>query len=127
MYLVSTTPLPAGFEALGAFLDWNLSTPNARQEKRLRSTADEIAHFYQGGVPWLGAILAEIDRFPLGEIPATHIPLFNIALSLAEIAPSVELYRGSPGVPYAFEERRFVAVHGEQPTWQGKPPMDAAR
>jgi hypothetical protein len=48
--------------------------------------------------------------------------LFAMALSLAEIAPHVELYRGSVGVPHAFEEMRFVAKHGKKATWKAELP-----
>ena len=68
-------------------------------------------------------ILAEVDKYPLGGLPEALQPLYNIALSLAEVAPHLELYGGAVGVPYAFEETRFVAVHGAQPTWQGLQPM----
>ena len=70
----------------------------------------------------LEALLDECDKFPLGELPQSHQGIFNVALSMAEIAPHIEFYRGQPGVPYAFEESRFVAVHGRDETWKALPP-----
>ena len=46
--------------------------------------------------------------------------------TLAEVAPHIELYGGAPGVPYAFEETRFVAAHGAQDTALGLPPTGAS-
>jgi hypothetical protein len=117
--------LPEGFEALAALSDWNLDTPDARQMKRLHGSTEETKAFYDAAVPMLPAIMTELDRFPLGDLPESHRPLFNIAMAVAEVAPHVELYHGSPGVPHAFKEERFVAAHGQQRTWTGAPPTGA--
>ncbi len=118
--------LPAGFEQLSACLDWNLATADERQRKRQGSTAGDLRAFYDIMLPRLADALAEVDRFPLGALPESHHALYNLALSVAEVAPHIELYSGSPGVPYAFEEARFVAVHGAQATWRGLGPMAPA-
>nr|WP_087573112.1 hypothetical protein [Sphingomonas sp. CDS-1] len=118
--------LPAGFEDLSPCLDWNLPTADERQRKRQGSSAAELRTFYDRMLPRLSDALAEVDRFPLGALPESHHALYNLTLSLAEVAPHIELYSGSPGVPYAFEEARFVAVHGGQETWRGLSPMATA-
>jgi hypothetical protein len=118
--------LPSGFEALAPFLDWNLATANQRQAKRLASRREDLRAFYDATLPLVPAILAKADEYPLGELPPAIQPIYNLALSLAEVAPHIELYRGDPGVPYAFEEGRFVAIHGDQETWRGRAPMDDA-
>lgn len=117
------TTLPPGFEALSGYLDWNLSTADERQLKRRNSSRAEIRALYDAALPLLPAILAKADEYPLGSLPEDLHPLYNIALSMAEIAPHIELYRGDPGVPYAFDESRFVAMHGAQETWRGRAPM----
>lgn len=127
MTALTDVPPPEGFEALTALSDWNLDTPDARQRKRLSASAAETKAFYDAAIPLLPAIMAELDRYPIGGLPESHRLLFNIALAAAEVAPHVELYRGNPGVPFAFEEARFVAAHGQQPTWTGAPPMAAGR
>ncbi len=109
-----TAHFPKSFETLEAFAaDWALPTQNARQGKRIRSTTGELRAFYNAMLPLLPDIMVYIDRFPLGEIPAEAKPLYHMALSLAEVAPHVELYGGDPKVPYSFDEHRFVAEHGE--------------
>jgi hypothetical protein len=40
--------------------------------------------------------------------------LLHLTLAVAEIAPNVELYKGSSTVPFSFEETRFIAVHGDR-------------
>ncbi len=106
--------LPAGFESLSSWVaDWSLPTQNARWDKRLGSTPEEIAAFYAAAQPELEAILEYVDRFAFGELPEPGKRLYNLALMVAEIAPNVELYDGDPNVPHSFQERRFVADHGE--------------
>ena len=63
-------------------------------------------------MPRLEDALDKADEYPLGEMPEDVEQLFFMTLSLAEVAPHIELYGGNPEVPYSFEESRFVAVHG---------------
>jgi hypothetical protein len=123
---VTDRSLPAGFEALTPFLDWDLASADARQTKRRTTSREGLKAFYDAALPLIPAILAKADEHPLGTLPADLRPLYNIALGVAEVAPHIELYRGDPNVPYAFEEARFVAVHGDQETWRGRAPMDDA-
>lgn len=106
--------LPEGFEHLENWVqEWAQSTQNARWDKRLRSSKEDIRAFYDAIQPELERILEYCDKFPLGELPDEAARLFDLALMAAEIAPNVELYGGDPKVPHAFEERRFIAVHGD--------------
>jgi len=120
---MTASTLPEGFADLAPWLDWALPTADERQARRLASTPAGLRQFYDAVLPRLEDILAEADKYPLGGLPAAIQPIYNIALSLAEVAPHIELYGGAVGVPYAFEEGRFIAVHGDQPTWQGLQPM----
>lgn len=115
--------LPPEFAELESFLDWALPSANERQTRRRTATPSELKIFYDAMLRRIDAILAEVDRYPLGKLPESHHAIYNLALSLAEIAPHIELYKGAVGVPYAFEETRFVAVHGDHPTWQARQPM----
>ncbi len=115
--------LPPAFADLAPFLDWALPTADERQSKRRYAGREELMAFYDALLPRLEAILAEVDKYPLGGLPESHHAIYNMALALAEVAPHVELYGGSPGVPYAFAEDRFIAVHGAHPTWRGLHPM----
>jgi hypothetical protein len=114
--------VPAGFEALLPFAEWAQKTTNARTAMRQTSTKEDLKSFYDAMSPWIEKILDECDKYPLGELPESHRGIFNLALSLAEVAPHVELYKGLPGVPYSFAESRFIAVHGEDEFWRGEAP-----
>lgn len=114
--------VPPGFEALLPFAKWNLATADERTITRRAATKEELKEFYDGVLPHVEAILNECDRYVLGTLPESHRGIFNLAVSLAETAPHVEFYRGEPGVPYAFEEARMIAVHGSDQTWQALPP-----
>lgn len=114
--------LPEKFESLRPYVGWALATPNARQRKRLASSSEELKSFYDAMLPHLEEIIEACNEYKLGELPPELHPIYNMALSLAEVAHHIELYRGQVGVPYAFEESRFVAVHGEDATWQAKAP-----
>lgn len=114
--------LPAEFSALEPFQDWALATPDERQAKRRASSSAQLRAFYDAMIPHLEKIVAACDAYPLGTLPEPHCTLFNMALSMAEIAHHIELYRGEVGVPFAFEESRFVARHGRQETWKAEPP-----
>lgn len=109
------TRLPEGFETLETWVaDWSQPTQNRRWDKRLRSTREEITAFYHAVAPELERILAYVDRFPLGALPPDAARLYDLAMMTAEIAPNVELYGGDPAVPFSFEERRFIANHGDE-------------
>ena len=107
--------LPREFSDLERFIDqWALPTQSERESKRRSTTQQEREDFYQAVTPRLAAIIAWLDGFPLDAMPAEAQRLLHLILSLAEIAPTVELYRGSATVPYSFEETRLIAVHGER-------------
>lgn len=114
--------VPVGFEALLPFAKWNLPTADQRMTARRAASKEELRAVYDGVLPHIKAVLDACDKYALGELPESHQGIFNIALSIAEIAPHVEFYRGDPGVPYAFEEARFIAVHGGDETWRNLPP-----
>ena len=111
--------LPKAFADLTPYLDWALPSADERQTRRRTATRQELKAFYDAMLPRIEAILAAVDAYPLGGLPETLHPLYYLALSLAEVAPHIELYGGAPGVPYAFEETRFVAAHGAQDTALG--------
>lgn len=114
--------VPSGFEALQSFTKWNLLTADERTAARCEASTEELKEFYDAVLPHIEAVLDECDKFELGKLPESHRGIFNIALSMAEIAPHIEFYKGDTGVPFAFEEERFIAVHGSDETWQALPP-----
>lgn len=111
--MTEETKLPAGFQALEPLVShWALVTQNERQARRIGSTRAELRSFYDAMLPQLEAVLVHVDTFNLGELPLPSKRLYDMSLSLAEVAPHVELYGGVPNVPYSFDESRFVAEHG---------------
>jgi len=107
--------LPKQFEELNAFTEkWAKGTENDRQKARITSTSEELKAFYDAIMPRMKEILEFLDTYEYGKLPEEHQPLYWLAMSLAEVAPHVELYDCDPGVPFAFEEARFVAEHGSQ-------------
>lgn len=114
--------VPPGFESLARFSKWNLMTADERTKARREASENELHEFYGGILPHIEAVLDECDKFELGSLPESHQGIFNLALSMAEIAPHIEFYKGEVGVPYAFEEARFIAVHGSDETWRALPP-----
>ena len=108
-----TRLLPEGFDKLETWVsEWAMPTQNTRWDKRLASSREELIAFYNAVLPHLEHILDHVDEYPLGELPEDSARLFDLALMHAEIAPNVELYDGDPNVPHSYEERRFIAVHG---------------
>lgn len=108
--------LPEQFSALAPFIaKWALATEYQRAAERRRSTTEELKSFYDTALPLLPAMLARADKYPLGEVEGVDRQLFHMALSLAEIAPHVEFYRGDARVPFAFEEERLAGFHCDRP------------
>lgn len=123
---MTASQLPTAFADLAPFIDWALPSADERQNRRRTASREELKAFYDAMLPRIDAILAEVDAYPLGTLPEALRPLYRLALSLAEVAPHIELYGGAPGVPYAFEETRFVAMHGGQDTALGLSPSALA-
>lgn len=106
--------LPADFAALEPFVaKWALGTSKQRHQQRLQSTTAELQAFYDAILPEMRKLLAALDEYALGTLPEELHKLYWLSLSFAEIAPHIELYKGSVGVPYAFEEKRFVYETGD--------------
>ena len=108
--------LPKQFSPLAPFISkWALATEYERAAERRRSTSDELKAFYDAALPLLPAILERADKYPLGKVEGIDQQLFHMALSLAEIAPHIEFYRGDPRVPFAFKEERLAGFHCDHP------------
>ena len=88
---------------------WARTTQSEREVSRRGSSGQELQAFYDAMVPRMEGIIEMLNELPLNDMPATARTLMDLTLSLAEIAPHVELYHGEPGVPFAFEEERFIA------------------
>jgi len=95
------------------FERWDLMTQTEREIQRRQSSAHQMQGFYDAMLPQLEGLIEVLNEFPLNDMPLHARSLMNLTLSLAEIAPHVEFYDGAAGVPYAFEEERFIAVRGD--------------
>jgi hypothetical protein len=104
--------LPEGFADLLPYADkWAKPTEYERTAERRMATPEQLNLFYDAALKRLPEILERIDRYPLGHVEGADQHLFHMALSLAEIAPHVELYKSNPQVPYAFNEERLRGFH----------------
>jgi hypothetical protein len=107
---MSARLLPESFGDLEQFAArWALPTENDRHARRLASTMTELQSFYDAMLPRIDAILAYLNDFPLESLQDEARTLLNLSLSLAEIAPAVELF-GQVEVPDAYDSRRITAV-----------------
>ncbi len=111
---MNSPQLPTAFADLAPFIDWALPSADERQTRRRTASRAELKAFYDAMLPRIEAILSAVDAYPLGKLPEELHAIYFLALSLAEAAPHMELYGGSPDVPYAFDEGRFIAAHGGQ-------------
>jgi hypothetical protein len=92
---MSEQQLPEPFADLAPYLAWALPTDRERSIKRQSSTMAEINAFYQAMLPRMDEILSYLAQYPPEQVPADAQRLFYITLSLAKIAPAVEMY-GEP-------------------------------
>jgi len=108
--------LPAGYADLQPFADkWAQPAEYERAAERRRSSPAELKAFYDAVFKRLPDILEAVDRYPLGQVGEADLPLYYMALSLAEIAPHVEFYNCDPRVPFAFREERMFGTHAGIP------------
>ncbi len=101
---------PVAFRTLQPFLDWALATEAERTRKRQTSEMADIQAFYTAMLSHLEDILVYLNQFPLERMPAHAQQLMDMTLSLAEIAPAVELF-GQPREDDTFDPFRFVPQH----------------
>ena len=111
---MSQSLLPVQFSDLEPFArEWALATTTERNRKRLSSSMDEIKAFYDAMLTRIDAVLTYLNQFPLDDMPQDARRLFDLALSLAEVAPAVECY-GQPSVIDGFEAARFLSVQHQR-------------
>ena len=82
------------FHYLADYIEsWGLPTREARLEKRLASTLDELKDFYEAVSPHLGDIIVFLNQWPLDEIPTEHRGLADAALMMCEVDSPVNKWR----------------------------------
>ena len=99
--------LPETFRDLEQWLAWALATEPERSAKRQASSMAEITAFYDAMLARMEEILSYVEQFPLAQMPADAQRLFYLTLSLAEVAPAVELF-GQPSVIDGYDIQRLT-------------------
>ncbi len=99
-------PLPEKFSELEPWIDWALPTMRERSDRRASSNMEELQSFYQALLPHLGDILEYMAEVPTNDNQEHNRDLLNLAKSLAEVAPAVELFQ-EPIISNGYDVRRF--------------------
>ncbi|MBV1901164.1 MAG: hypothetical protein KUG56_05770 [Kordiimonadaceae bacterium] len=103
--------LPKGFEDLEPLVEkWGVPTEKERNWARVDSKIEELDDVYNTVFPRIDAMLEYLNERELDNYSEDEKRLLFLSFSLAEIAPSVELFR-SPTVPDGFDSKRFLRVH----------------
>lgn len=108
------TLLPKQFENLTPFVaKWAQPTEHERNQARYASTLEELQAFYDAVMPRLSEILALLERHEPSTQPPDVERLFQLTLSVAEIASAVELF-GAVRVPDTeVDPQRLIPAHTE--------------
>lgn len=102
--------LPEPFADLERFGSWALATELERSRKRQSSTMAEIQAFYDAMLSRMDAILDYLNPLPLNAMPEKEQRLLYLTLSLAEVAPAVELFK-QPSVVDGYDIARLIPGH----------------
>lgn len=86
-------PLPSPFRDLEPYLDWAVEGERQRTEKKVASSMDEVRAFYDAVFPRLDDIVSYLDGVPENDMPEPGRRLYNLSLSLVEVANLVEIYK----------------------------------
>ncbi|HVV37278.1 MAG TPA: hypothetical protein VHC63_11790 [Acidimicrobiales bacterium] len=86
--------LPAEFADLEPFAaTWCLATEPERWARRQSSTMAEMQAFYDAVFPRATAAMDYCDGFPLDELPADALALFQLLHSLIMVSYAVEVWQ----------------------------------
>jgi hypothetical protein len=102
--------LPEQFSDLESLVEWSLPTESARNAKRRSSSMEQLRQFYETMLPRTEAVLEHLDKFPLDQMPEKERRLLFLALSLAEVANAIELFK-NPSVIDGFDPARVNLMH----------------
>ncbi len=88
----SVATLPEGFADLEPFVEtWVIEGSANRAAKRSSSTPEEREAFFAAASPLMEKALDYLDERPLNELSPSEERLMNLMMSLAHIAPAVEI------------------------------------
>jgi hypothetical protein len=99
--------LPAGFEALEAFVaTWAVNSAATRDHLRTHQSADVRQAFYDAMNPLLCLALDQLDSVPLSEHDDAETALMRLTLSYAHVALAVEV-QGPDEAKHAVNRQRL--------------------
>lgn len=90
--------LPAEFDDLQPYADWDLATEPERYAKRLASTMPELQAFYDAAFGRLEEAITYLDKFDLRDLPEDARSLMHVMQSLVMASFPVEAWK-QPRVP----------------------------
>ncbi|BBX94982.1 hypothetical protein [Mycobacterium lacus] len=90
--------LPAEFEDLEPYRDWDLATEPERYAKRLASSMTEMQAFYDAAFPRVNDVIAYCDKFPMDNLPEDARTLMHMMQSLITVSFPIEAWK-QPKVP----------------------------
>lgn len=106
-----TKLLPAGYERFQTWADdWSLGTEHARRDKRMHSTQAELERFYNATKPHLDSWIQYLNGFALDAMPEKEKNLLNLALSVVEVSPAIELF-GNPWPKDVYPWEKFDVAY----------------
>ena len=85
--------LPETFADLAPWLDWALDSERARTAKKMAASMEELRALYDAMMPRMEEIIAYLDGVPSDDRPAPARRLYQLTLSLVEVANLVEIYK----------------------------------
>ncbi|MFT4151721.1 MAG: hypothetical protein QM656_16090 [Paracoccaceae bacterium] len=105
------TKLPAEFSHLESWSAWCLATETERNRRRVSLGFEEISAFADAMLPDVERVCDWIDTHKAGDgtYDEKTLNLFNMLLSLAEVAPAIESYDPEVVVVDGYDTALFVA------------------
>ncbi|MGE0735030.1 MAG: hypothetical protein AB7G15_02405 [Alphaproteobacteria bacterium] len=102
------TTLPAEFSDLTPLVaNWALADERERHLRMIALGIDELRQFYNTMLPRYPAIVAYLNRFPLGGLPADAKTLFDLAETFVETAHPIDLNWRTPDIEDSFPMERL--------------------
>ena len=89
---------PQEFSDLEPFAGWALRGEQARYQKRLASSMDEMQAFYDAIFPRAESAIAYLDTFPLHDLPDDARRLLHLLYSFIMVSFPVEIWK-QPYIP----------------------------
>ena len=105
--------LPEAFHDLEPWLEWSLATEGERSAKRQSSSMADLRAFYAAMLARMEEVLAHLEQFPPDQLPPEAERLLLMTLSLAEVAPAVELF-GQASVVDGYDIARLTPEHDQR-------------